>query len=148
MELDYHDWLQKQAGLLRSRDVAGLDWDNLAEELEAMAARERRELRARLTVLLARLLKWQYQADHRSNSWKHSINEGRDAVKDLLKDSPSLRARVAEILPEAYQRAPRDAGVDTGYDRARFPIECPWDFDALVRDDFWPEPSDPANSSQ
>jgi Domain of unknown function DUF29 len=43
-EVDYYDWLKRQAQVLRSKRPSFLDWENLAEELEAMGARERREL--------------------------------------------------------------------------------------------------------
>ncbi len=33
-ELDYAEWSRQQAAALRQRDPAGLDWDNLADEVE------------------------------------------------------------------------------------------------------------------
>lgn len=43
-ELDFYAWLNRQAQVLRSRESESLDWDHLAEEIEAMAAGEKREL--------------------------------------------------------------------------------------------------------
>jgi hypothetical protein len=77
-EGDRHEWLSEQAKLLHSRQTELLDWDKLAEELEAMAASQRRELKNRLHVLLLHLLKWQTQPDERAysgRSWLLSIRE-------------------------------------------------------------------------
>jgi hypothetical protein len=42
---DHHGWLLEQAALLRSERHDSLDWSNLAEELEAMAAAQRRKIK-------------------------------------------------------------------------------------------------------
>jgi Domain of unknown function DUF29 len=49
VEKDFHGWLVHQAALLRSRDADALDWEHLAEEIDAIAGAERRELLRRLT---------------------------------------------------------------------------------------------------
>ena len=43
-EEDLYAWSYEQASLLRARQSDGLDWDNLAEEIESMVGRDRREL--------------------------------------------------------------------------------------------------------
>ena len=43
-ETDFSGWLGAQAAALRSRSISAVDWDGIAEELEAMAKREEREL--------------------------------------------------------------------------------------------------------
>jgi hypothetical protein len=45
---------------LRQRDVAGIDWDNIAEEIESLGRSDKRSLRNRLRVLILHLLKWQF----------------------------------------------------------------------------------------
>jgi hypothetical protein len=45
-EADFFAWTQDQAQLLRARGRLGLDWDNLAEEIESMGRRDRRALEA------------------------------------------------------------------------------------------------------
>jgi hypothetical protein len=56
-EADFFAWTQEQARLLRGRDARGLDWENLAEEIDSMGRRDRRELESRLRLILHHLLK-------------------------------------------------------------------------------------------
>ncbi|MCD8488409.1 MAG: DUF29 domain-containing protein [Desertifilum sp.] len=37
------------------------------------------------------LLKWKYQAEKQTNSWRFTIREHRKLIRNLLKDSPSLK---------------------------------------------------------
>ena len=48
-------WAEEQASLLRAGEVEGLDREHLAEEIESVGARARRELRGRLAGLLQHL---------------------------------------------------------------------------------------------
>jgi hypothetical protein len=119
-ETDIVLWSERQTELLRRR-AAGelvndgdLDWPNLAEEIEAVGASARRELRTRLARLVQHLLKWQYQTDLRSRSWRATIRNQRYEISDLLQESPSLRSRLPEIFPDAYRRGRADALDETG----------------------------------
>ena len=58
---DLYAWTQEQAAMLRARQAEGLDWDNLAEEIQAVGGSDRRELKSRLRIILLHLLKWQGQ---------------------------------------------------------------------------------------
>ncbi len=121
--------------------MKAVDAAAIAEELEAMAARERRELKSHLQILLAHLLKWRFQAnqlDLHGNSWRKSIRNARQEITDLLADSPSLRSKVDELLPEVFERARADASDDSGLPLNAFPSTCPWDFAQLMDPNFWP----------
>ena len=58
---DFFAWAKQQAEALRAASRAGsnlkLDWENLAEEIESLGRSQRHELRSRLGVVLAHLLK-------------------------------------------------------------------------------------------
>nr|WP_230842571.1 DUF29 domain-containing protein [Gloeobacter morelensis] len=60
-ETDFYAWTQQQAELLAQKRWEHLDTAHLIEQIEALGRKERQELRNRLGVLIARLLKWQYQ---------------------------------------------------------------------------------------
>src|SRR5258708_889931 len=76
-------WLEAMAALIRRRDFARLDLDNLSEYLTDMAARDRREVRSRLVLLLSHLLKWDYQPEKRSGSWRATILNQRQELAVL-----------------------------------------------------------------
>jgi hypothetical protein len=56
-----------------------------------------------LAILLGHLLKWQFQAVKRSNSWLSTIKAQRIQIKLLLQDSPSLNPYLEEVFPTAYE---------------------------------------------
>ena len=68
-ETDVVLWSERQAQLLRSQKFDQLDLPNLLEELDAMGASQRKELRSRLVVLPMHLLKCRYQPERKSASW-------------------------------------------------------------------------------
>jgi len=145
IEDDFCGWLADQAEVLHSRQYKRLDWDNLAEELEAMAASQRRELRSRLHVLLHHLLKWQTQPNERDRSargWMQTIREARREITDLINDSPSLKHYLPNLLNEAWERACEDA-LDDAPNHV-FPETCPWAFEVFMARDFLP-PDLPTN---
>ncbi|PPK18774.1 DUF29 domain-containing protein, partial [Staphylococcus haemolyticus] len=72
-ETDFYAWTQKQANLLRHQQWNQLDLSNLIEEIESLGKQQRAELRNRWSVLIAHLLKWEYQLEKRSRSWLNTI---------------------------------------------------------------------------
>ena len=135
-ENDFFAWLTKQKQALDNRDIKVLDWGNLAEELEGMGIREKNELKSRLVVLLAHLLKWQYQPIKRSISWFTTIANQRDDLIDLLDEKPSLRQFIPDILPKAYRNARREASVETGIGLSNFTQTCPYNLDEVLNHHF------------
>ena len=138
-DADFYAWTQQQAVLLREGKLNELDVDHLAEEIESMGIRDRRELISRLAMLLAHLLKWQYQSELRSASWHRTIDEQRRQIELLLEDSPSLRANFDEFIQRAYRNAVKAALRDTGFLKSPFPESCPFSIEEVLNDGFWPE---------
>ena len=138
-DTDFYVWTQEQAALLRDGKARDLDWTNLAEEIESLGRSDRRALGSYLQVVVMHLLKWQYQPAERSRSWRQSLCTGRDAVADLLDESPSLRPQLGALLAKHYPRARRDARGDTGLPLATFPDTCPWEVEQVLDENFFPE---------
>ena len=67
-EKDVIAWANEQAALLRAGRFSALDIEHIAEEIEDVGKSERREFVSRMAVLLAHLLKWQYQPERRGAS--------------------------------------------------------------------------------
>jgi hypothetical protein len=139
-EKDFYAWTVEQAELLRAGEFSAIDIVNIAEEIESLGRRDRRELGSRLTVLVAHLLKWQKQPDMRLKSWSATIREQRRQIKKLLGESPSLRPFVADALTEVYNDAREDAADETGLAATEFPAECPFTLDEVLSRAFLPEP--------
>jgi len=102
---------------LRAKDWAALDVEHLAEEVEDLRKTERRAVRSQLRLILSHLLKWRYQPDKRTDSWRSTIANGRVLVQEDLEDLPSLAPSWRPWRP-GRTRAP-------GAMRPRRPA-CPW----------------------
>ncbi len=138
-EQDYYHWLTQTALLLQRRDFDQLDLAHLIDEIEDMGRSERRSLESNLRVVLTHLLKWKYQPQQRSGSWRGSIAEHRIRIRKTLKDSPSLSNHLVEVLPEAYQDAMTIAAQETGLGLETFPVECEWPLQSVLDETWLPD---------
>ncbi|GAB0115018.1 DUF29 domain-containing protein [Acidisoma sp. C75] len=136
---DFYAWANEQAALLRAGKLAQADIEHIAEEIESMGRTEKRELISRLAVLLTHLLKWQYQPVRRGASWEVTISTQRRALDRHLKDNPSLRSKLDEAITDAYLDARGAAYAETALPKATFPPECPWSFEQMMDESFWPD---------
>jgi Domain of unknown function DUF29 len=138
-EQDFYAWANEQAALLRAGKLAAADIENIAEEIESMGRGEKRELINRLSVLLAHLLKWRFQPERRGHSWIYTIREQRLQIARHMKDNPSLHAKTAEAIADAYETAVLAAAEDSGLVEKTFPQACLFSFEQVVAEDFWPD---------
>ena len=106
---DYYLWIQQTLQVLQRGEFSELDTKNLSEEIEDMGISQKNALESNLIILLIHLLKWKYQPEQRSGSWKGSIREHRRRILKSFKDSPSLKRYFAEIFEECYQEARQQA---------------------------------------
>src|SRR5262249_37819854 len=136
---DFYVWTMTTAALLRQRRFAEIDVAHLAEELEDMGKRERRALESHIRNVTLHLLKWSYQPEKRSGSWRQSIRNGRIEIRKLLRDSPSLTSQVSQILDDEYSAARADAVDETGLAENTFPVQCPLTAEQVLNAGFWPE---------
>jgi hypothetical protein len=137
-EQDFYSWTQEQADALAKRRVDLLDWQYLAEELKDLGNRHYDQLSSRLSILIAHLLKWQYQPSHQSNSWRATIREQRRKLERLLQRNPGLKNRWTEALDDAWLDG-RDLAIqETGLDDSIFPENCPFSTLQLQNPDYWP----------
>jgi Domain of unknown function DUF29 len=138
-------WSERQGELLRRRAAgelvndAELDWPNIAEEIQSMGRAEQDQLTNRLAILLAHLLKWRFQPDRRSNSWRLTILEQRRRSGRIVSRNPSLRPRLDAILVEAYGDAVLIAERETDLPGETFPSICPWTSEEAMLAEFLDE---------
>ncbi|HTS10149.1 MAG TPA: DUF29 domain-containing protein [Candidatus Eisenbacteria bacterium] len=136
---DFYAWANEQAGLLRAGKLSEADIEHIAEEIESMGKTEKRELTSRLAVLLLHLLKWRFQPKRRGSSWEATIKIQRRDLRRHLADNPSLKSKLSEAIADAYGNAIIEAGAETGLAESTFPADCPWSFEKIMAEDFWPE---------
>jgi hypothetical protein len=102
-----------------------------------------------LIILIAHLLKWQFQFDQlaeqwkdfEGKSWRNTLLEQRTQLGFLLAKVPSLKASLDLACEEAYPAARRLAIKETGLPPEGFPGRCPYTIHQLLDEDFHPEPA-------
>lgn len=144
-DADFYAWTQQQAALLREGKVHELDLANLAEEIESLGKRDRRELGSRLEILVMHLLKWCYQPKRRQrgHSWQRTIWTQRGRIMRLLDQSPGLQPVLPALLRDDYARTRRQTLKETGLPETMLPRQCPWTIEQVLDEDFWPEEQAP-----
>ncbi|CCD28749.1 conserved hypothetical protein [Candidatus Glomeribacter gigasporarum BEG34] len=138
-EQDIVAWANEQAEFIRSGQFDLLDRAHIADEIEDVGKSERRELANRMAVLLAHLLKWQFQPGRRGASWQRTIKEQRRAIALHIQDTPSLCACLdnAHWLEAVWADAVAKATDETGLEQ--FPAFCPWMQEQILSQAFYPD---------
>ena len=137
-ESDFYSWALEQAKLLREGRFGELDLENVAEEVEDLGRRQADELGSRYETLLTHLLKWEFQPEQRSHSWKATIGRERDKIVDHLVENPGLKPRRQELFAKVYKDGRSGAAVETNLSLDCFPVENPYTLDQAMDPEFWP----------
>jgi hypothetical protein len=149
-ERDFVRWTEAQAAVLRRAAETGtnlpLDWEHLAEEVESLGSRERREVASRIEQVVLHLLKLQHSpaADPR-RGWEEAVERERSEIDEILAESPSLRHGITPALarrwPSARRRAVRALAGEVA--EGALPMDCPSTVEQLLDPEWWPERSAP-----
>ena len=132
-------WAAQQARLLRSGRLSEIDIEHIAEEIDDVGRSEQRELASRVAVLLAHLIKWQFQPQRRGHSWLTTIRTQRNRIDRRLHRTPSLKRALedddwwADAWDEALDTATRETGI------ANLPVACPWSPELVLDANWLPE---------
>ena len=134
-------WAQVQVNLLRSGKFSLLDIEHIAEEIEDVGKSEQRELASRMAVLLAHLLKWEYQPERRGSSWEETIRTQRERIERRISKTPSLNVSLidADWQADAWDDAVDDVVNETWIARKVFPKSCPWSKEQIMSHEFYPD---------
>ena len=139
-ERDLYGWTQETARLLREGRFEKLDIKNLVEEVEDLGRRERRELCHRFTAVMEHLLYIAYltrDPARDGHGWRPSVKEARRRARDLLKDNPSLKHELDQLIAKAYSYATlrlerkselmhREGKISGAISEEELPSRCPW----------------------
>lgn len=135
---DYCLWLENTAELLEKGDFHKLDIANLIEEIQDMSKREKKSLESNLEILLMHLLKYKYQPEKQTNSWRYTIIEHRNRIAKSFQYSPSLKRHCENRFFECYQVARKFAANETGLSIDIFPEYCVWKLEQVLDDNYLP----------
>ena len=72
------------------------------------------------------MLKWDYQPARRSRSWKATVREQRNAIRRLIRRSPSLKRGLATTMADVYRDAVGRAIDETGLSAENLPEQLPY----------------------
>jgi uncharacterized protein (UPF0210 family) len=112
-EKDYYLWTQKMVEKLKNKDYLNVDWDNLIEEIEDMGKSQKRAVESlllRLTEHLLKLKYWEAERQRNKRHWESEVVNFRVLLRKRLKESPSLKANLAEIYEETLSDSKRSLG--------------------------------------
>jgi hypothetical protein len=115
-------------------------------ELDAMNTLYQDELINRLRLVLAHLLKWQYQFPRLSQREvqlecicsRNVIAGQRAALRYLLERHPGLMTAVPDSLSASYPQALDLAAVGPGLPVVAFPRDCPFSQSQVLDRDYFP----------
>lgn len=131
-------WYAHTVQQLKAGELNALDIEHLVEEIEGLSARDQRELKSRLKVLLAHLLKRLYvESPEDYRGWEITIDEQREQLQDILDQSPSLQNYLINVFDEAWQLALKRVCKD--YPQIEFPHtwQLSREISALLAEEFW-----------
>lgn len=139
-DIDLYAWSNRQATLIRAGRLDELDLDRLAGEIDDVGSEIYERLESALTVLFMHMLKWDYQPIHRSRSWEATIREQRKRITKLLKDNPSLKAKLGDAQEAGYGYGRDRASGETGMPVETFPENSPYSWQDITVRPFLFEP--------
>jgi Domain of unknown function DUF29 len=132
-------WAEEQARLLRAGRFAELDIEHIADEIEDVGKSEKRELASLMAVLLAHLVKWRFQPEKRTKSWRSTIDTQRKRIEIALRATPSLATvtRDSDWKLDTWFDARAQAERETGLED--LPLACPFTMDEARDPEIWPD---------
>jgi hypothetical protein len=138
-ERDFCLWVERALVLLREGNFKDLELENLLEEIADMSNSQKQALESNLKIILMHLLKYKYQANKRTNSWRYTIVEHRQRIRKAFKNSPSLKRHFLDEFADVYLEARQLAAIETGLSINNFPLECPFSIEQSLDEVYFPE---------
>ncbi len=137
-DTDLNLWLETVISQLRSGDLANVDIENLIEELEGLAGRDKREVVSRLKTLIEHLLKRCYvDMPNEFRGWEVTIRTQRFELKEILDQSPSLKRHLIESFDKCFKFVLEDVRSDYSYYLFPDTWQFSRDIDSILNQEFW-----------
>jgi hypothetical protein len=143
---DFYAWTQHQAAVLRAMPVTDnrFDREHVAEEIEDLGKSERDAVRSQVRRIIVHFLKLQYSpAQDPRYGWMASIVDARVDIEEKI--TRTIRNEVESDFSRLYSQAKKQAAVSLqqyGEQEVidRLPTDCPYTFDQVLDEDWYPEP--------
>lgn len=136
-EIDDHLWLEKTIELLKEKRFDELDLDNLIEELESLAKRDKLKAASLTEQIIRHLLLLQYwtqEYEYSSKHWRTEIISFRNQLNRHL--TTNLSNYLTSNLDNIYQDALRFVAEKTDH-LVDFPDSCPYTLEELLEQDYF-----------
>ena len=133
-------WLEKTIALLKENRLNELDLENLIEELESLARRDKLAMASLLEQVIRHLLMYQYWHDERERNarhWEAEIYSFRGQIKHKL--TTNLQNHLISKQQEIYRQALGYVIRKTGLSIDTFPEQCPYTLEQLLDEDWYPK---------
>jgi hypothetical protein len=89
--------------------------EGLNELIESMSKIALREAKSHLVIIMLHVLKWKYQPQKRSGSWRRSIINARAEIEDVKEETPSTtNQKIKDIWGKAFKLAINEAITEMG----------------------------------
>ena len=140
-EEDYYLWIEKTLKQLQNKDIESLDWQHLAEEIEALGIEQKRKVESYLKQLLIHLLLyryWESEKEFCQRGWKNEISNFRDELEFSFR-SKTLYNYFLTCLEAVYVKARKQAIQKTGLPSEIFPEQCPFTAGDILNSDYFPD---------
>lgn len=131
-------WAKQQSKWLRTKCIDLLDIERIADEIEDVGKRLKREFSHRMVLLLAELLKWVLQPNQRIPAKQIIIRNHRRALTRFLQMTPSLKCEFDDPnwWDSVWDETIICVAENTGC--ADFPDSCPWNVKELLNHSWLP----------
>jgi hypothetical protein len=133
-DTDIVAWAELQAEALRRRAANEIDWDNIAEEIEALVRAEVRAVTGPLKIVLRhKLLLLGWPGVLSTGKWQHEVRVHLRNAHEAY--SPSKRRQIEPMMADLYTDALDFAHqhmAEIGAPAVPLPAACPWTFGELI----------------
>jgi hypothetical protein len=139
--VDYNLWIVETVAKLKSKDLDGLDWENLIEEIEDLSRRDKHKLQSLLNHIFEHLLLiiyWQEKLVRNQEHWEREILNFRLQLLQILEDSPSLRNYARDYLADGYKIGRKLAAKHSQLPLSTFPKQPIATLEQLLDEDWLP----------
>ncbi|MBD2387622.1 DUF29 domain-containing protein [Cylindrospermum sp. FACHB-282] len=136
-ESNYLQWLEETIKCLKSRQLAGIDYENLIEELEDLAKNEKRRVRSLLEQIIRHLLLYQYwdlEKLRNANHWAAEITGFRNQLNEDL--TANLRNHLEDNFSGIYSNALDYVKAKTTL--TNLPEICPYTLEQILDKNWLP----------